>query len=726
MALFATGQVMAADKVHVELSSTSPYMQLKNKTTGKLVDAGASIKNIYDFKAPAGSYVLTALAKDSATVSGSIEVDITDADSVGFKVLTSTTYASNKGWEMGKDYTVKVAVFSREGVQRQIVAGNSTTAGRMTFLALNGDSYTLSLVPNKEHEAESYLSLERGGTLTFGATVSGMIPKGADYQVTIPQNAEFALGTKNAHFVEFKLVEPKAVTTEGGFKHISYFLANQQVYNFRTWKKDGLTQAGYFTMDTLKTKRPELTFTEADYKMFEPKKIVHDVQHNKGYETGDIFVNINERGHLRLKTGDCFDAHAMRTWQLTDNATNNYFMEPDFHYTVVDVNGKPSTDVITIDNANTTTSPWSTIKAVGKGTAIVLVTYDAIGVDYYKVKTVKNADPEIIKTPFLGGEYWSAIWPENTAAYVVTVDDQEASLDANMVINEKYNAATMKLAGKYVDAEHDVFYYLKGEEGASYTFRPTGVAKVELAYPEIGEQMATYHGFATEGVTKNADGSYSVLLKQGRNIVRLTDAEGNMQYQVLTARECSREITNLTQTDSKEFHPGDQVQIQYEGLRHPANKLAGIYNMSAYVTYNGIPNGTSQILGKGQYTFGSAASAQAVKITIPADFTEREFVLSEGVIQVNGFGDPIGNHRFISHSAGRNANFTAMAHKTYFGELPDVVIPVTSATTAISDVQTGAHIESIHTLDGKRVSSLRSGVNIVRMSDGSVKKIICK
>ena len=29
----------------------------------------------------------------------------------------------------------------------------------------------------------------------------------------------------------------------------------------------------------------------------------------------------------------------MRTWQLTDNSTNNYFMEPDFHYTVVGLDG---------------------------------------------------------------------------------------------------------------------------------------------------------------------------------------------------------------------------------------------------------------------------------------------------------------------------------------------------------------------------------------------------
>lgn len=41
------------------------------------------------------------------------------------------------------------------------------------------------------------------------------------------------------------------------------------------------------------------------------------------------------------------------------------------------------------------------IKAVGNGTAIVLVSYDAICLNYYSGTT---------RTPYMGGEYWSAIW----------------------------------------------------------------------------------------------------------------------------------------------------------------------------------------------------------------------------------------------------------------------------------------------------------------------------
>ena len=666
--MLATGTVQAAS-VKVTMNTVSTTMSLADKATGTAVEVGEPATRVYTFNAPAGTYVLTAYGTKDNTVNGTIELQVTDEAEQAFSVFTCTAYATNSGWMEGTDYTLSVTVNSREGEERPITIGNSVTAGRKTFLALNGDSYYAAFVPSEAHQAEDYMTLNRQGTVTFNVNVSGAIPQGADYSVSVPADADFFLGTKTSHFVAFSPVEPKAVATEGGVKTLTYRLANSQVYNYRTWKSGSLTQGGYFTMNLDETKRPDLAFTDADYEAFGAKTIKHDVQWNGGYETGDIFVNVNERGHLKLSVGDTFDALAMRSWELTDNSTNNYFIEPDFHYTVIGLDGTPSTGVITVEqNAG---DPWATIKAVGNGTAIVLVTYDAIGLNYY-------GSGKKEKSPYMGGEYWSAIWPENTAAYVVSVGAADAALDPNMVVNEAYNEDAKKLAGKYVDAEHDVFYYLDTEEGFSYTFTPTGAANVEMAYPTIGEQMATYTGFGTTGVTRNADGSYTLLLKEGRQIVRLTDASGNAAYQVLTAKKCHRDIVNLTRQGSTTFIAGDQVKVQYTGLRHPANKLAGIYNMSAYVTYNGTPNGTSLIQGSGQYTFGSAASAQAVTVTVPDDGTT-ELVMNDGVIQVNGFGDPIGNHRNTSRKAGRSANFTAISHKTYFGAIPEVRLPISAS-----------------------------------------------
>ena len=678
--LLSLGSAFAVN-VSVQMNTVSKTMTLEKKDTGAKVDTGDPSGTTYTFTADPGKYVLTAIASDGTTVNGSIELDITGEEQT-FSILTCTIYASNSGWVAGEDYTIDVEVKSKTAV-RTITLGQSTTAGRKTFLALNGDSYTARLIPSAQHT--EYMTLLKAATVTFNANVYGEIPVGAEYSVTLPKDAEIFLGTKMVHFTDFIPAEVLSTESVGSEKTVTFRLADKQVYNYRTWKEGGLTQGGYFTMSTDAAQRPQLAFTSDDYQAFGQKTVKHDVAWNQGYETGDIFLNINERGHLRMNVGETFDAHAMRTWELTDNSTNNYFLEPDFHYTVVGLDGKPSTGVIEIDNADTSASPWSRIKAVGEGTAIVLVTYDAIGLNYYSGTT---------KKAFLGGEYWSAIWPENTGVFVVTVGGTESSVQPNMFINEEYNAETMKLAGKNIDAEHDVFYYLDSEVGMEYTFTPVGAAKVEVAHPVIGEETVTYGAFSDQYVSKRADGSYSILLKEGRQIVRLTDEAGNAVYQVITAKPCHRDIVNASREGSKIFQPGDKVKVQYSGLRHPANKLAGIYNMSAFVTYNGIPNGSSLVLGSNQYTFGSAPSAQAVTIDIPEDYDiaqDGDIVMSEGVIQVSGFGDPIGNHRFIDRNMGRSANFTAIAHKTYFGQLPDVRIALSEVKNF--PIRTVANVE---------------------------------
>lgn len=676
--LILSGFVPAAQAVPVKvtMNTVSTAMTFASATTGEAVETGAPADKVYSFDAPAGEYILTAYASDGKTVNGTIAIAVKDSEAADFKIITSTVYATNKNadktaWTAAAgDYTLDVTVNSREGERYEVTVGNSTTAGRNTFLALNGNSYNVAFVPSEAHQAEGYTTLYKGGTLTANVNVSGAIPLGEDYSITVPADADLQIGLKFFHFIDFTEIKPKSVTAEGGTKTYTYYLSQGQVYNYRTWKPGGLTQGGYFTMSANPAERPQLGFAEADYSAFDPHKVNHDPQSNDGYETGDILVNINERGHLSLAPGEKYAAHAMRMWELTENSTNNYFIEPDFHYTVVGLDGRPLDGVVEISQKPG--SAWADIEAVGTGTAIVLVNYDAIGLNFYS-----KAD----KKPYMGGEYWGAIWPENTGVYVVSVGEGTASVEPNMTINSDYNNGALKLAGKNVDAEHDVFYYLDTEPGALYTFRPEGAVSVTMASPVVGERSTSFAGFSTEGVTDNGDGSYTLLLRHGRQIVRLTDASGRSAYQVLTARECRREIVNVSRPGSAIFQPGDKVKIQYSGLFHPANKIAGIYNMSAYVTYNGVPNGSSLILGSGQYTFGSAASAQAVTVDIPADHDVAavpEIVMDKGVIQVNGYGDPIGNHRNISPKAGRSPNFTAVAHKTYFGSIPDVAIKLSA------------------------------------------------
>lgn len=688
--------------VKVTMNATSATMSMKD-SEGNPVEVGTPQGQTYNFETEPGKYTLTAYDKSNPSIiNGTIEITVSDRDGSifdddldgqykdgiddinQFTIITNTVYVTNKhdddsssAWSLeAGDYTLDIRVNTREGEKIEVTRGSGKTASRYTFLALNGNSYHVAFIPNEEHRKEGYMTLYRGGTLTANINISGAIPQGGDFSITVPSAADLELGMKFTHFTDYTIIRPEKIENANGGKTYTYRLANGQIYNYRTWKPDGLTHAGYFTMSLDPASCPDIRFDEADYASHSPQAINHSVKSNGGYETGDILLNINPRGHITLKPGEEFLVHGMRMWEVSDNSTNNYFMEPDFHYTVLDSDFRPSSDVIEIENCSESgTSAWSKITATAPGTAIVLVTYDGINLNFYN-KTEKRE--------YMGGEYWGAIWPENTGVFVVSVGGSESQADPNMTVNEQYNQNALRLAGKYVDSEHDVFYYLDSEEGFPFTFTPSGVKEITMASPAISETAASYSGFSSKDVTLNGDGSCTLMLRYGRNIIRFADASGNATYQIVSAKPCHREITNETRPGSAVFQPGDKVKIQYSGLFHPANKIAGIYNMSAYVTYNGFPNGSSLILGSGQYTFGSAPSAQAVTVEIPdtLDVTASPVLLmNEGVIQVNGYGDPIGNHRNTSPVAGRSPNFTAVPHKTYFGAIPDIMLPLTPYKT---------------------------------------------
>jgi hypothetical protein len=290
----------------------------------------------------------------------------------------------------------------------------------------------------------------------------------------------------------------------------------------------------------------------------------------------------------------------------------------------------------------------------------------------------------------MGGKVWSAIWPENTGVFVVSVDAPESGITSGMTINEALNPTNAaKLAATAVDAELDVFYYLEDEGGYDYTFTPLGVTSVTLAQPVVGTNITSYTGFSADGVTGNGDGSYTLRLVHGRNIVKLTSATGSV-YQVLTAKPVTYTVTNASR-EGENIQQGDKVSVRFNTLYHPCNKLAGVYNMSASIQYTA--NGSAVNGGSNQYAFASNANAQTVSATIPAGWdVTNDFTFTGGVLKASGYGDPYGGHRDITLETGKNPNFTAVTRLAYFGALPDIAIKVYDEGTGLDKISGGNRI----------------------------------
>lgn len=671
LSLLAVGSAWAT-QVEVTMNAKSKFIKsLVNMNTQEEIAVGEPTSNKYSFDAPDGSYLLTATASDETTVTGTLQLDI-DANHASFKVFALEVNPKNENWVLDTDYTLSYKVTDKEGNTVNTTWGEYTN-GNKTFLCTEGNTYYVTIIPSDERKAEGYMEETFTGTVNFNVTIQAKSPMGYDFSVSAPANASIFIGTKKAHFVKFNEVEPKAVEVKDGLKVATYQLADAKQYNYRVSVEDKYTHAGVFTMSGDEQKRPTLAFTDDDFNARDPKFIDHDVTSNGRYNVGDIFLNINARGHLTMaNVGDTYDLLPMRNWQLIDGITSNYFIEPDFHFTVVDLNGQPSTDVVAIDDEQ--------LKAVGQGTAIVLVTYDALHTDLYNNKGE-------LKT-FVGGSDWSAIWPENTGVFVVTVGQQASTIEPNIIINKDYLTTVTpwgggapidtKLSMENVDAEFDVLYFLSEEGGYDYTFTPEGVSEVKLARPVIGTNAASYQGFGTEGVTKNDDGSYTLRLTEGRNIVCLTDAQGNSIFQVITAKPCERKLL-VGGEEVTSVKPGDAVTVQYSGLYHPAGKLAGIHNFNAKLSFKKATEGITVKDGKAnQYTMAADEKSQAVTFTMPDDWQGGDITLSDGVMAIGGFGDPIGNHRATSKVNGRSPNFTAISQTAVFGRIPAVSIKVST------------------------------------------------
>ncbi len=492
-----------------------------------------------------------------------------------------------------------------------------------------------------------------------------------DFYIEVPKAATLFVGTKEkTHFVRFTEIEPAVCVAEGESIKYYFELTNNSTYNYRISGEDYITYGGTFK----KTENSSLIFTEEQLGPEGVTKTTVDknTSSNKGYNVADIYLNINPQGYLRLAVNDTKQIVSLRNWEAVNSTTSNYFIEPDYNYEVIDINGTPS-DVVSVDENGHLTANKS-------GTAVVLVTYDAMQLDFGS-----------------GAELFGAIWPENTGVFVVTVDAEESGIDTGITINRGKNNSAIKLSGDALDAEHDCIYFT-GDTG-EYTFTPkTEDCTVYVANPVLGNTI-TYEGFAQ--ISKNTDKSFTLPLKTGRNIVKL-EKDGKAEYQIITAKK-----VNVTVNSGEAVHPKDALSIVFDKLYHPANKLAGVYNMNAIAMYTEVSGYDGKLIGasSAQYNFANNESAQKVsniltekdvwgvinyvkdtELVIPEDYAYDTFTLSGGMLYVSGWGDSYGNHRFITYETGKGANLNADAKLAYLGKLPDIEIPITVTEAELDSV----------------------------------------
>lgn len=591
---------------------------------------------------------------------GGVVIDVS-SDSSSFKLQRMYQISVNpNSWVKDTDYTLSLRVTDASGAERKAEFGSAVNWGKTytSCLFVVGDTVSVTATPNAE-TYPNYNPATASKTPTMNDSLSLTCKEFVTVTVTAPKGSTIDAGTLAKYYV-FSFLEPFARSVEGGTA--TFHLDKNTDYFYRVRHPEGATYWNYVRLSA----DAAYTVTEEDLGLtgdFSKDTIYHF--ENNVYDRAGIYLNINTKGYKNMAVGETFELNSFRNWFAIESFMNAKVALPEMHYQVIDVNGNAS-DVVTI-TPNALNSNVAVMEAKHEGTAIVLVTYDAMTHMAGQTSTPSHR--------------FSAIWPELTGVFVVNVGADGSAIQTNMNL-DRMDAVIEKDEARQLDAEHDILFYT-GTEGASYSFKPEAGCTVSVLRPTVTAASMTYSGgFTNTGVTTAEDGTVTVSgLITGRNIIKVTKG-GLSTYQVVTARGVSYKFVNaegteLTQEELAAIKPGDSVTIQFSNLISPKEKLSGAYNFNFSLYMQG-PDGTffkSDPGGNfGVYDFSGNPERQKLTVTIPKFWAEETYTLSGAIKQAGWPGVP--THRGITYAVGTNPGFDAPKTAGILSRLPEITIPV--------------------------------------------------
>lgn len=591
---------------------------------------------------------------------GGVVIDVSSENS-SFKLQRMYQISVNpSSWVKDTDYTLSLRVTDASGAERKAEFGSAVNWGKTytSCLFVVGDTVSVTATPNAETHP-NYNPATASKTPTMNDSLSLTCKEFVTVTVTAPKGSTIDAGTLAKYYV-FSFLEPFARSVEDGTA--TFHLDKNTDYFYRVRHPEGATYWNYVRLSA----DAAYTVTDEDLGLtgdFSKDTIYHF--ENNVYDRAGIYLNINTKGYKNMAVGDTFELNSFRNWFAIESFMNAKVALPEMHYQVIDVNGNAS-DVVTI-TPNALNSNVAVMEAKHEGTAIVLVTYDAMTHMAGQTSTPSHR--------------FSAIWPELTGVFVVNVGADGSAIQTNMNL-DRMDAVIEKDEARQLDAEHDILFYT-GTEGASYSFKPEAGCTVSVLRPTVTAASMTYSGgFTNTGVTTAEDGTVTVSgLITGRNIIKVT--KGSLStYQVVTARGVSYKFVNaegteLTQEELAAIKPGDSVTIQFSNLISPKEKLSGAYNFNFSLYMQG-PDGTffkSDPGGNfGVYDFSGNPERQKLTVTIPKFWAEETYTLSGAIKQAGWPGVP--THRGITYAVGTNPGFDAPKTAGILSRLPEITIPV--------------------------------------------------
>ena len=331
---------------------------------------------------------------------GGVVIDVS-SDSSSFKLQRMYQISINpNSWVKDTDYTLSLRVTDASGAERKAEFGSAVNWGKTytSCLFVVGDTVSVTATPNAETHP-NYNPATASKTPTMNDSLSLTCKEFVTVTVTAPKGSTIDAGTLAKYYV-FSFLEPFARSVEDGTA--TFHLDKNTDYFYRVRHPQGATYWNYVRLSA----DAAYTVTEEDLGLtgdFNKSTTYHF--ENNVHDRAGIYLNINTKGYKNMSVGDTFELNSFRNWFAIESYMNSKVALPEMHYQVIDENGNPST-VVSI-TPNELNSNVAVMEAKKEGTAIVLVTYDAM--------THMNGQTSTASHRF------SAIWPELTGVFVVTV-----------------------------------------------------------------------------------------------------------------------------------------------------------------------------------------------------------------------------------------------------------------------------------------------------------------
>ena len=414
--------------------------------------------------------------------------------------------------------------------------------------------------------------------------------------VEVPTGANIKHCMRGKFYYALQETQGELIETVNGYDKYRFGVPiakdNSIMGHFEIRKENNVTWAGFAT-DLKLISNEEIPTYRLESMTEESQKIYRDEESQGFYEAG-ILLNGPSNKFLKLNTGEYFDIYAFRAWQAIESETGNSYVDPDFHYDRVYGNSVNVNDE-------------GRITAVSDGMSIVKVTYDAL--DWTSSRK--------------GRMTYSACWPEKQGIYVVNVNGKDSNtIDTGINLSE-----------------YDTIYYISSKNGestgidyAEYTFTPSSKnnesISVTVGNPTLSDSSLSYNNW--ESYEANKDGSYTVKLTKGRNVIKVS-TESAEAYHVVNADDLYIQITNKYRP-GENLMQGDRAVITFEGMTTPIPKMAAIYNPAGYSIVYSYGNAAIKTF-VGQYDLSRNAKVE-VDVTEPG-----KIVLNKGYLTTGVWGD---------------------------------------------------------------------------------------